>query len=292
MKQLRQLLCFAAAVGCPGVALTASVADVDKEEWRSIFNGRDLSGWTAKIRHHAAGENFADTFRVVDGYLTVSYDGYDDFDESFGHLFFETPYSHYRLRLEYRFIGDQAPNAPAWAFRNSGAMLHSQAPSTMPAEQDFPISLEFQFLGGAEPGEERPTGSMCSPGTDVDYRGEPARDHCIESGGPTIRGDQWVRAEAAVYGSERIVHYINGDAVIEYENFRYGGGVVSGHDPAMKPDGRPLGSGYIALQSEGHPIQFRHIEVLDLRGCMDPSAVNFKSYYVAADNDSCRYEEQ
>ena len=241
-------------------------APADDEAWVPLFNGRDLDGWTAKIRGYEAGVNFADTFRVEDGLLTVSYDGYETFDSRYGHLFYEKPFSHYRLRVEYRFIGEHAPGTEDWAWRNSGAMIHSQAPESMPAGQDFPISLEAQFLGGLVEGERRPTGNLCTPGTHVDYQGKFEDEHCLSSSSDSFYGDQWVTAEILVEGSKHFVHYINGEPVIEYTNAVTGGGVVSGHDPAMKPEGKPLGSGYISVQSEGHPIQFRRIEIQVLDG--------------------------
>lgn len=233
-------------------------------DWQALFNGRDLSGWTPKIRGHELGDNYADTFRVTDGVLTVAYDGYDSFDEQFGHLFYAQPFSHYRLRIEYRFVGAQAPNAPAWAARNSGVMVHSQPPETMLRGQDFPISIEVQFLGGLGDGRPRPTGNLCSPGTRVVYQGQPDPSHCIQAAAPTIDGDRWVTADVLVQGSERIVHYIDGLPVIEYGGITYGGGNVNGHDAAQKPDGAPLARGHIALQSESHPIQFRRVELLEL----------------------------
>ncbi len=256
-------------------------------DWISLFNGRDLSGWTAKIRHHEPGDNYANTFRVEDGLLTVSYDGYEDFDDKFGHLFHEAPFSHYRLRLEYRFIGSQAPGGQAWAKRNSGVMLHAQAPETMPAAQDFPISLEAQFLGGLGDGKPRPTGNLCTPGTHVHVNGEFTEQHCVASSSPTLDGDQWVEFEALVLGGGRITHYINGEAVMAYTGSSYGGGVVSGHRPEAKPDGEPLGEGYIALQSESHPIQFRNIRLLNLKGCMDPEDGNYRDYFVAHEPSAC-----
>jgi ABC-type molybdate transport system substrate-binding protein len=233
-------------------------------DWQPLFNGRNLTGWTPKIRGRALGDNYAETFRVVDGALAVSYDGYDSFEERFGHLFYAQPFSHYRLRIEYRFVGAQAPNAPAWAARNSGVMVHSQPPESMTRDQDFPISLEVQFLGGLGDGKPRPTGNLCSPGTRVVHRGQPDPSHCIAAAAPTIDGDVWVRADVLVQGGERVVHYIDGAPVIEYGGITYGGGNVTGHDPARKPDGVPLASGYIALQSESHPIEFRRVELLDL----------------------------
>lgn len=259
------------------------------EDWVALFDGESLTGWTAKIRGYPAAENFGHTFRVEDGAITVAYDEYDAFDDRFGHLFYETPYSHYRLRLEYRFIGEQLADGPDWAWQNSGIMFHAQAPQTMPPEQDFPISIEFQLLGGRDDGKPRPTGAMCSPGTEVDIDGERAGDHCVPGDAPTITGDGWVQAELLVRGAERAVHLIDGEAVIEYGNLSIGGGVVSGHDPAMKPDGESLEGGYIALQSESHPIRFRRIELLNLKGCMDRSARNFAPHFVENDAASCRY---
>jgi hypothetical protein len=234
--------------------------------WRPLFNGRDLTGWTAKIRGYGLGENFADTFRVRDGVLAVSYDGYETFAERFGHLFFAEPFSHYRLRIEYRFVGEQARDAPAWAVRNSGVMIHSQPPGTMLRDQDFPVSLEVQFLGGLSDGNARPTANVCTPGTRIVYDGAPDTSHCIRSTAPTIDGDAWVRADVLVQGGERIVHYVDGLPVIEYGQATYGGGNVDGYDPAAKPNGAPLERGYIALQSESHPIEFRRVELLELTG--------------------------
>ena len=287
--RIGMILSLATAVTLLLMPLDGRSEPSDEEEWLALFNGRDLDDWVVKIRDYSAGENFANTFRVEDGLLTVSYDGYDEFNDRFGHIFYKQPYSHYRMRVEYRFIGEPLQGAPEWAHRNSGAMLHSQAPESMPPGQDFPISLEMQFLGGLSDGEERPTGNLCTPGTHVEYQGQFEEEHCLNSTSPTLDGDQWVRAEALVLGDEKIVHYINGEAVIEYAQPTFGGGVVSGHRPEMKPDGESLGEGYISLQSEGHAIQFRRVELLDLKGCMDRRASNYKAYFALDDPASCSY---
>ncbi len=142
----------------------------DDEEWIALFNGQDLGDWIPKIRGHPVGANYANTFRVEDGLFTVSYDGYEAFNEQFGHIFYKDPFSYCRLLVEYRFIGKQALNAPDWAIRNSGVMVHSQDPETMPPDQDFPISLEAQFLGGNGT-DDRPTANLCTPGTHVEMEG-------------------------------------------------------------------------------------------------------------------------
>jgi hypothetical protein len=235
-------------------------------DWIQLFNGRDLTGWTPKIAGHESGVNHANTFRVDGGVLKVGYAGYDGrFADQFCHLFYNQPFSHYHLVVEYRFTGEWLPDTPGWAYRNSGVMLHAQDPKTMPRAQDFPISVEFQFLGGLGNGRARSTGNMCSPGTEVTIDGTQARSHCVNSTSPTFDGDQWVRAEAIVRGDSAMTFIVNGDTVLRLTSPRVGGGNVAGFDPAAKRDGAALGSGFIALQSEGHPIEFRKVELRRLR---------------------------
>lgn len=282
---------FIAALVVITAGCTPRGTDPDLEVWIPLFSGRDLDGWTVKIAGHEVDDNFANTFRVEDGVLSVRYDEYGDFDDQFGHLFYNQAFSHYRIRIEYRFVGDQQPGAPSWALRNSGVMLHSQDPNTILRDQDFPISVELQFLGGLGDGEARPTGNMCSPGTEVVYQGQIAETHCIDSESDTFDGDQWVRVEAIVLGDSLIVHLVNGDTVMQYSNPQIGGGVVNGYDPAIKEDGKPLVEGFISLQSEGHPIDFRTVDLLNLEGCTDPQARNFKRYHVVSDPDVCENSE-
>ena len=233
-------------------------------EWIKLFNGQDLAGWTPKIKGYPAGENFADTFRVVDGVLKVAYDKYDgDFNDRFGHLFYEHPFSNYVLRLEYRIVGEQSPNAPAWALRNSGIMIHGQSPKSMSLEQDFPVSIEVQLLGG-DGKHQRHTANLCTPGTHVLMNGKLISQHCIESTSPTYHGDQWVTAEVEVHGGKLIRHKINGEVVMEYSKPQ-----LDETDPYAKrllTDGakKMLTGGTISLQSEGHPVEFRNVELLEL----------------------------
>mgnify|MGYP002047630688 CR=1 FL=1 len=142
------ILRTAAVVALVSVLPAQDDAAAKGQGWIQMFNGRDLSGWTPKIKGYAAGENFGDTFRVVDGLLTVNYEHYDAFDRRFGHLFYKTEFSNYRLRAEYRFVGPQVKGGRGWAFRNSGLMIHGQPVATMGKDQDFPVSIEVQLLGG------------------------------------------------------------------------------------------------------------------------------------------------
>ena len=275
---------------CCALALFSSLASAADEDWIQLFNGRDLTGWTPKITHHELGDNFAKTFRVEDGLLKVRYDGYKDgFQTQFGHLFYAKPYSYYRLRVEYRFVGKQVGEGQRWAERNSGIMFHSQAPQTMTKEQDFPISIEAQFLGGLSDGKPRPTLSMCSPGTEIVYNGELYPKHCLESASKTYDGDQWVQIELIVIGGAHITHLVDGQKVLEYSLPQIGGGVVTNFDPKVKRDGELVSGGYIALQSESHPLDVRKIELLDLDGCMDSKAKNYRKYFVHSDPKSCTH---
>lgn len=262
--------------------------DPDRKEWIQLFNGKDLAGWDVKLAGHELNDNFGDTFRVENGVMKAAYDKYGKFENKFGHIFYREKFSHYVIAVEYRFVGEQTPGAPDWAFRNSGIMVHCQSAKSMPKNQDFPISIEVQLLGGRDTGE-RTTANLCTPGTNVEMDGKLITTHCVNSKSKTYRGDQWVRAEAVVLGGEKIRHVLEGQTVLEYEKPQIGGGSVNNFDPAVKQDGEILTEGYISLQGESHPVEFRKVELLNLAGCMDPKASNYKSYFVKAENSLCRY---
>ncbi|MFD0750586.1 DUF1080 domain-containing protein [Mucilaginibacter calamicampi] len=261
---MRYIFILAACLmlGCSGTKnINSNKAD---KGWTKLFNGKDFKDWTVKINHHETGDNFGNTFRIEDGVVQIRYDQYKEFNNQFGHLYYKTPFSYYHLRFEYRFVGKQHPGAPSYTLLNSGMMFHSQDPRTMLKDQDWPISIEMQLIGGQGNGRSRPTGNMCSPGTDVVYNGRVSPDHCINSTSKTYDGDQWVKAELIVLGSKLITHVINGDTVLKYSKPTIGGGIVTGYDPKIKQDGKLLSSGYIALQSEGQPVDFRNIEIKQL----------------------------
>ena len=262
----------------------------DKVEWKQLFNGKNLDGWDVKIRGYALNENFGNTFRVENGSMVVRYDAYDDFKQQYGHIFYKGDFSYYRVAVEYRFVGEQAPKGEGWAWRNSGIMVHGQPAETMGLKQDFPASIEVQLLGGND--KKRTTCNLCTPGTNVVIDGKLITQHCINSTSQTYNGDQWVRAEVLVLGDSLIQHFANGEKVLEYNKPQLGGGYVSGHDPALLVNGKLLEHGSISLQSESHPVEFRKVELLELKGCMDPKAKNYKSYFVKADNSTCEYKRR
>jgi hypothetical protein len=276
-----------------------SKKEVTKEEWQPIFNGKDLTGWDIKIKGHPLNENYKNTFRVEDSMLRVVYSDYEKFDSKFGHLYSQEPFSYYKLKLQYRFVGNHLEDAPGWADRNSGVMLHSQSGKSMELHQDFPVSLEFQFLCGN--GKDTvTTGNVCTPGTVIDFNGQRYTGHIQKSNSKTYLKDEWITAIAEVYADSLIRHIINGDTVLTYTNAKIGEGLI-GTDFGwtrgnitdsmvwINKANTPLKEGYIALQAESQPIDFRTIEILNLVGCMDTKAKNYKSYYIKADNSKCKY---
>ncbi len=243
--------------------LFSSTLQAQQKGWINLFNGKDLKDWTVKIAKHELNDNYANTFRVENGVMKVSYDGYQDFNQQYGHIFYKKPFSTYLLKIEYRFVGEQAKGGEGWATRNSGAMLHGQAPETMLKDQDFPISIEGQLLGG-DGINPRPTGNVCTPGTTIFFNGKLFTPHCLDSKSKTYHGEQWVTAEFLVLGDSIIKHIINKDTVLTYTKPQIGGGSVSNFDPKVKQDGKALTGGYISLQSESHPIEFRKVMLFDL----------------------------
>ena len=262
MKTLRlvaiALLFSVALAPCAWAQETAA-----KSEWKSLFNGKDLTGWKVKIKGYDLNDNFGDTFRVEDGVLKVSYDEYDKFGARFGHLFYEKPYSHYVLRVEYRFVGDQVAEGPGWAFRNNGLMVHGQSPESMGKDQDFPVSIEVQLLGGPKTGE-RPTGNLCTPGTHVEIDGKLVKRHCNNSTSKTYRGDQWVTIEVEVHGNDLIKHIINGEVVMEYSKPQLDETDADARK-LIKDGEKMISGGSISLQAESHPCEFRKIEIRELK---------------------------
>jgi len=243
------------------VACQPKTEKVPEEEWLQLFNGEDLTGWDIKISGFELNDNHKNTFRVEDGMLKVRYDEYEKFDGEFGHIFFNQKFSHYKLRIEYRFVGEQLTDGPGWAYKNNGVMIHSQSAESMGLDQNFPVSLEAQFLGG--PGEgDRPTGNLCTPGTNVVIGDTLITQHCLPSSSATFHGEEWVTFEMIVKGDEILHHIVNGDTVLTYSKPQIGGNNLPEGYPLAA--GTPLTEGFLALQAETHPTDFRVVELLDL----------------------------
>ena len=257
------LLCVVITMCLADACQKAPVGKSD-QEWIGLFNGKDLSGWIPKFSGFFLGENYKNTFRVKEGILQVSYEDYDSFEGEFGHLFYQENFSHYRLRVEYRFLGEQTPGGPSWGLRNSGIMIHGQTPESMTLDQNFPVSIEVQLLGGNGV-EERPNANLCTPGTHVEMQGELITRHCTNSTSPTFHGDQWVLVEVEVRGGEIIRHHVNGRVVIEYEKPQLDTAEEDTKKLLAAGAGMMLTEGSISIQAESHPLEFRRIELRRLK---------------------------
>lgn len=283
------------------VACQPSKNSSDKEEWISLFNGTDLSGWDIKIAGYELNDNYNETFVVVDSMIRIRYDKYEEFNDAFGHMYYKVPFSYYKLRFDYRFVGEQLKGGASWNVRNSGVMLHSQSAASNELGQDFPVSVELQLLGGLNEGE-RNTANVCTPGTAVELGDTINFSHCISSGSLTYHGDQWVHVEAVVMGGEFMSFIVEGDTVLSFQRPQVSGGFISAENQGsdweafgivrdkeqwIKKAGSLLTEGYIALQAESHPIDFKNIELLNLCGCMDKKAKNYKPYFVKNDSGEC-----
>ena len=234
------------------------------EEWIQLFNGENLDNWQVKFTGQELGANYRETFRVENSLLTVSYENWNNFNGEFGHLFYDQVFSHYLLRVEYRFIGEQVSNGPGWAYRNNGLMLHSQNPASMSLDQEFPVSIEVQLLGGNGM-DLRTTANICTPGTNMVMNGELIPRHCTNSNSGTFHGDQWVTVEMEIHGSNNLIHRINGQEVFSLQEIQLDATDLDAQ--ALLEKGAPvtLKEGYVALQAESHPTQFRKIELLPLK---------------------------
>jgi hypothetical protein len=258
MKKLALTLVIAVAM----VTFFGFTVVPDPATWTPLFNGKDLTGWTMKIVGHEAGKNFGNTFRVANGILSIRYDQYENnFNGRFGALYYNKKFKNYRLRAEYRFIGELTPGAPSWGFRDGGVQYHAQSPQSMALNQPFPVCLEYNLHGG-DGKNDRPVGEICANGITVEINGVKNTSYCTPATVKrTFHGDQWVTLEIDVRDSV-IAHYINGEEILRYKNPRYNPTHELGKTFIVKGNDR-VTEGYISLQSNSHPMDFRKIEIME-----------------------------
>ncbi len=232
------------------------------KNWITLFDGKSLDGWEIKIAGYDLNDNYNNTYKVEDGEIVVSYDNYKSFDQKDGNIFYtKRKFKNYHLKLEYKFYGEHIREGD-WSYRNSGVMLHSEDPKKIFKDQRVPVSIEAQFLGGLENRADgiKTTLNMCSPGTDVDINGTIAPNHCMRSKSKVYPINEWVGIDVIVYSDSIVHHIIEKDTVMSYTNIRYANDEYFS-DNFKDLIGEPLKEGYIALQSEGHPVKFRNIKI-------------------------------
>ena len=271
-SSIRRLFAGAGILALAGGMLLAAGGfddppEVDPAEgdgWKPLFNGRNLDGWVYKEKGSELGSDPSGTVKVEDGVIRMDYSNWERFNGRFGHLHHTVPYDRYRIRVVYRFTGNQCTGGPGWAYRNSGIMVHGQDPKTIRKDQDFPVSIEVQLLGGPGSGK-RPTANLCTPGTNVEMNGKLHTGHCKNSESPTFHGDQWVTAEVEVLGNDSVVHYVNGKEVMRYERPQLDPRDPDATSLMQQRNGEVmLDRGWISIQGESHPVEFKSIEIKPL----------------------------
>lgn len=263
LVSLLMLIFTSTFLACNPKPKQVSEKEKSAESWIQLFNGKDLNDWQIKFKGEELGENYQNTFRVEDGILRVSYENWSEWNGKFGHMFFKDEFSNYRLRVEYRFVGEQVPGGPGWAYRNNGLMLHGQSAESMELDQDFPTSIEVQLLGGNGT-DERHTMNLCTPGTNVVMNGELFTPHCVDSNSKTFHGDQWVSVEVEVLGGEVVRHFVEGVEVLSYEKPQYDPNDEYAKKLIPENGDLILSKGTISIQAESHSTDFRKIELLVL----------------------------
>lgn len=251
-------------LSCSAKQKQQTESKAEKENWIQLFNGKDLNDWEIKFKGYPLGENYNNTFRVKDGLLRVRYDDWKEFGNVFGHIFYKGEFSNYRLRVEYRFVGDQVNGGPGWAYRNNGLMLLGQSAASMELDQDFPVSIEVQLLGGNGIAD-RTTMNLCTPGTNVEMEGKLIERHCTNSESKTYHGDQWVTVEVEVIGGKALRHFVDGVEVLHYEKPQYDPKDKSAQKLIPADGNLIITKGTISLQAESGPTDFRKIELLELK---------------------------
>ena len=260
MKPIRALLLLSIVFSFAFTSSDLPEAISIAKKWVSLFNGKDMADWQPKFVGHQLGENFKNTFRIQDGLLTVRYDQYDSFRNTFGALYYNKVFNNYRLKVEYRFVGETTPGAPSWGFRDNGVQYHGQAPNTIEINQNFPVSLEYNLLGGNGK-EDRPSGALCANGIFVQINGVRNPSYCnAATVARTFHGDQWVTLEIEV-NDGKIKHFVNGAEILQFENPRYDPKHAMAKNFIANDD--MVRQGYISLQSNSHPIDFRKIEIME-----------------------------
>lgn len=248
-----------------------TVAQQPNSGWRPLFDGKTLNGWTTKLVGYPAGQDRLQTFRVKDGVLYISYDQYEgDLKGRVAHLFTRESFRAYRLSLDYRFVGDEFPNSPRPVNPpvNNGVLFHAESAEQMELNQPYPISVEAQLVGPDPQGTPRTTGNFCERAMKM-FRQDKLMPHCILSDAVPSPLGAWIHFDLEVTADGRVTEFINGKPVVHVDRIELNPDRTDTrlpvHSSIAAAGGKLLVTGgHIALQSEGHPTEFRNIRILSL----------------------------
>jgi hypothetical protein len=202
----------------------------------SLFNGKDLSGWTADVPAADGKPETPPSFTVRDGMLV-------SLGKPNGHLITDAEFSNYVLTVEYRFPGGGG---------NCGVLVHASTPRVL--HKMFPKSIEVQMQHGN-------AGDFWCIGENIEVpdmeKRRPRKEGQAYGGGPAdarriinLTDDsekplgEWNTMVIECRGDEVKVH-VNGDLV------NHGSKATAS-------------KGKIALQAEGTEVEFRKVELAPL----------------------------
>jgi hypothetical protein len=230
----------------------------------SLFNGRNLDGWTifTPDKDLPTSNNL---FEVTEGTLHTYPGAMNGSKQPTGYLITKAEYSDYRLTLEYKWGTVKfIPRADPDMARDAGVCYHVQSPDVI-----WPVSVECQI-------QEGDTGDAWLIHTQATARIHPDTMGYWpvgKSGGvETIKGEKprkyhripryyyheqpsWNRVELVVRG-DRATYFVNGHLVNEVTQLKQ-------WDEASK-SWQPLIKGRILLQAEGAEIYYRNVTLQPL----------------------------
>lgn len=223
--------------------------------WVNLFNGKDLTGWVPLIHKSKVGENYMDTFRAdsVNKVIRIAYDKYPNqsFDGRIGNLYYNKRLTNYRVRVTYRFIEPQAKNPVSWGRNNSALMIFAVDPYTITGDPQLPPMIELQLLGSPS------AGGTTSPNY-CDLGGMSMQQHSARcgnngSGKAPNPANQWTTVEAEV-------HVTGVTKVFQLPDTTNPAQTMSG----PRYMNQAVTGGFVALQSESQPIEFKDILLKEL----------------------------
>ena len=221
------------ALGAGAAALSAAA---QPSRSRSLFNGKDLTGWDVDVPAADSNVRLRSPFEVRDGHLV-------SLGEPRGHLVSDSVFRDYRLDIEYRF-----PDKPG----NAGVLVHASTPRALYGM--FPRSIEVQMESGN-------AGDFWCIVEDIRVADMERRRGPRANWGTTEGKERRIRN--LTDDSERPVGEWNAmrvEAVGRTVRVWVNGTLVNDGFGATADRGR------IALQSEGAEVEFRKIVLTPLRG--------------------------
>ncbi|MEL6250799.1 MAG: DUF1080 domain-containing protein [Bacteroidota bacterium] len=196
---------------------------------KSLFNGKDLSGWYMDVPDLENDSSLQKPFLVREGKLVSL--GLPN-----GHLISDSSYSNYRLEVKYRFTNDPG---------NCGVLVHASTPRSL--YEMFPKSIEVQMYHKNAGDFWCIVEDIKVP--DMEARRGPPEEWGIREGkkrrilnltdGSEKPLGEWNEMKIECLGNE-IKVWVNGDLV----NYGYES---------------TANSGQIALQAEGAEVEFQKV---------------------------------